>query len=171
MGEEPSWSPTSSSFSSSGGLSIFLSLASDSFQAAAALVSGTWCLLSEVRVQLVDWPVADLDVGVGYGQVMATTCVLTYYCTLIGLSLYYLGSSLYPTLPWTDCDPQVVWEPLLNPKEGYVNIKINQMKNNDQVVIPDRICLPSKPVLVAKNLTRCCVLLLSWSQRWKRQFE
>ena len=50
---------------------------------------------------------ADLDVGVGYGQVMATTCVLTYYCTLIGLSIFYLGSSLYPTLPWTDCDEQV----------------------------------------------------------------
>ena len=45
--------------------------------------------------------------GVGYGQVMATTCVLTYYCTLIGLSIFYLGSSLYPTLPWTDCDEQV----------------------------------------------------------------
>ena len=38
---------------------------------------------------------------------MATTCVLTYYCTLIGLSLFYLGSSLYPTLPWTDCDDNV----------------------------------------------------------------
>ena len=45
--------------------------------------------------------------GVGYGQVMATTCVLTYYCTLIGLSLFYLGSSLCPTLPWTDCDDNV----------------------------------------------------------------
>lgn len=74
------------------------------------------------------WDMVPAFRGVGYGQVMATTCVLTYYCTLIGLSLYYLGSSLYPTLPWTDCDPQVV--------------------------IPDRICLPSKPVLVAKNLTR-----------------
>ena len=50
--------------------------------------------------------------GVGYGQVMATTCVLTYYCTLIGLSLFYLGSSLYPTLPWTDCD-DLVGIPLL----------------------------------------------------------
>jgi len=60
---------------------------------------------------------------------MATTCVLTYYCTLIGLSIFYLGSSLYPTLPWTDCD--------------------------EKVVIPmDKVCLPSKPVLEAKNLTR-----------------
>jgi solute carrier family 6 amino acid transporter-like protein 5/7/9/14 len=75
------------------------------------------------------WDMAPAFRGVGYGQVMATTCVLTYYCTLIGLSIFYLGSSLYPTLPWTDCD--------------------------EKVVIPmNKVCLPSKPVLEAKNLTR-----------------
>jgi solute carrier family 6 amino acid transporter-like protein 5/7/9/14 len=66
---------------------------------------------------------------VGYGQVLATACVLTYYCTLIGLSFYYLGSSLFPTLPWTNC--------------------------SSLLEIPaEKICLPSKPILVALNTTR-----------------
>ena len=100
----PSSSRTSSSSFSSVGLFIFSSSVSASFQAAEVLASGTWFLLSEVRPILETEPFFP---GVGYGQVMATTCVLTYYCTLIGLSLFYLGSSLYPTLPWTDCDDNV----------------------------------------------------------------
>ena len=32
--------------------------------------------------------------------------------------------------------------------------------DNDKVAIPkDKVCLPSKPVLEAKNLTRCCLAL------------
>ena len=91
---------------------------------------------------------------------MATTCVLTYYCTLIGLSLFYLGSSLYPTLPWTDCDDHVVI-PLLVYDDLCLIIMIMIMyDDNDQVAIPkDKVCLPSKPVLEAKNLTRCCLVL------------
>ena len=70
----------------------------------------------------------------GYGQVLATGCVLTYYCTLIGLSIFYLGSSLYPTLPWTNCSS------LLQIPE-------------------DKLCLPSKPILLAMNKTRADYVL------------
>ena len=70
----------------------------------------------------------------GYGQVLATGCVLTYYCTLIGLSIFYLGSSLYPTLPWTNCSSL-----LQIPK--------------------DKLCLPSKPILLALNKTRADYVL------------
>ena len=36
----------------------------------------------------------------------------------------------------------------------------NDNDDNDQVAIPkDKVCLPSKPVLEAKNLTRCCLAL------------
>ena len=100
--------------------------------------------------------------GVGYGQVMATTCVLTYYCTLIGLSLFYLASSLYPTLPWTDCD-DLVGIPLfsLMMMTMMMTMMIAMVMTvkimlTNQVAIPkDKVCLPSKPVLEAKNLTRC----------------
>ena len=41
--------------------------------------------------------------GVGYGQILGTACVTTYYCSLIALSIYYLVVSCYPVLPWTVC--------------------------------------------------------------------
>ena len=60
---------------------------------------------------------------------VATSCVLTYYCTLIGLSIYYLGASLYPTLPWTNCTATID-------------------------IPADKVCLPSKPILELMNKTR-----------------
>merc|ERR1719319_742066 len=43
--------------------------------------------------------------GVGFGQALATSCVVTYYCLLIALAIYYLVASFSTTLPWTMCDP------------------------------------------------------------------
>ena len=45
--------------------------------------------------------------GVGYGQILGTACVTTYYCSLIALSIYYLVVSCYPVLPWTVCHEQL----------------------------------------------------------------
>ena len=53
------------------------------------------------------WDVVPGLRGVGYGQVIGTGCVATYYCSLIGLSIYYLIMSFYPTLPWTLCSPDL----------------------------------------------------------------
>ncbi|XP_037821703.1 sodium-dependent nutrient amino acid transporter 1 [Lucilia sericata] len=41
--------------------------------------------------------------GVGYGQVLATGVVTTYYATLMALTLRYFVDSFYPTLPWSFC--------------------------------------------------------------------
>ncbi|ALC40460.1 CG1698 [Drosophila busckii] len=41
--------------------------------------------------------------GIGYGQVLATGIVTTYYATLMALTLRYLVESFYPTLPWSYC--------------------------------------------------------------------
>jgi len=75
------------------------------------------------------WDLAPAFRGVGYGQVVATSCVLTYYCSLIGLSIFYLGASLYPTLPWTNCTAAIE-------------------------IPADKVCLPSKPILELMNKTR-----------------
>jgi len=53
------------------------------------------------------WDVVPGFRGVGYGQVIGTGCVTTYYCSLIGLSIYYLIMSFYPILPWTLCSPDL----------------------------------------------------------------
>ncbi|XP_017066666.1 sodium-dependent nutrient amino acid transporter 1 [Drosophila eugracilis] len=41
--------------------------------------------------------------GIGYGQVLATGIVTTYYATLMALTLRYFVDSFYPTLPWSYC--------------------------------------------------------------------
>ncbi|XP_060654099.1 sodium-dependent nutrient amino acid transporter 1 [Drosophila nasuta] len=41
--------------------------------------------------------------GIGYGQVLATGIVTTYYATLMAITLRYFVESFYPTLPWSYC--------------------------------------------------------------------
>ncbi|CAH0564756.1 unnamed protein product [Brassicogethes aeneus] len=43
--------------------------------------------------------------GVGYGQLIGTICVATYYCSLMGISLFYLVNSFTSDLPWSECNP------------------------------------------------------------------
>jgi solute carrier family 6 amino acid transporter-like protein 5/7/9/14 len=45
-----------------------------------------------------------LRTGVGYGQALATWFVVTYYCVLIAITLFYFFSSFQTILPWTVCD-------------------------------------------------------------------
>lgn len=43
--------------------------------------------------------------GVGYGGALATWFVVTYYCCLMALTVFYFFSSFQTVLPWTVCDP------------------------------------------------------------------
>lgn len=43
-------------------------------------------------------------VGIGYGQLIGTFSVATYYCSLMGLTLFYLVNSFTANLPWSKCD-------------------------------------------------------------------
>ena len=45
--------------------------------------------------------------GVGYGQAIATSAVVSYYTCLIAMSVFYLFASCQSTLPWTVCDASV----------------------------------------------------------------
>ncbi|XP_034477988.1 sodium-dependent nutrient amino acid transporter 1 [Drosophila innubila] len=47
--------------------------------------------------------------GIGYGQVLATGIVTTYYATLMAITLRYLVESFFPTLPWSYCREE--WGP------------------------------------------------------------
>lgn len=42
-------------------------------------------------------------VGIGIGQQIGTTCVVSYYCSLIALTLYYMFKSFATELPWARC--------------------------------------------------------------------
>lgn len=41
--------------------------------------------------------------GVSVGQQIGTTCVVTYYTSLIALTLYYMFHSFTAELPWSKC--------------------------------------------------------------------
>ena len=41
--------------------------------------------------------------GVGYAELMASTCGCSYYCAIMGITLFYLIQSFQSTLPWTVC--------------------------------------------------------------------
>ncbi|XP_020712549.1 sodium-dependent nutrient amino acid transporter 1 isoform X2 [Ceratitis capitata] len=52
------------------------------------------------------WSVCPSFLGVGYGQALATICIITYYSSLLALTLYYLAVSCQSVLPWTHCRPE-----------------------------------------------------------------
>ncbi|KAL7743728.1 hypothetical protein ACLKA6_016789 [Drosophila palustris] len=49
------------------------------------------------------WSVCPSFLGVGYGQAFATLCIITYYSSLLALTLYYLFVSFQAELPWSFC--------------------------------------------------------------------
>lgn len=43
--------------------------------------------------------------GIGYAAAFATWCVVTYYCCLMALTVFYFFASFQSVLPWSICDP------------------------------------------------------------------
>ena len=41
--------------------------------------------------------------GIGIGQLLSTICIITYYTSLIALTLYYMFASFSSELPWARC--------------------------------------------------------------------
>jgi len=64
---------------------------------------GQFCSGGSVKV----WRLSPAFRGVGYGQLLASASVVSYYCSLIGLSVFYLVASCQTTLPWTLCHHQL----------------------------------------------------------------
>ncbi|XP_073829599.1 sodium-dependent nutrient amino acid transporter 1-like [Musca autumnalis] len=64
------------------------------------------------------WSICPSFLGVGYGLAFGTICIITYYSSLIALTLYYMVVSFQAVLPWTYCRED--WEYCVDsmPKEG-----------------------------------------------------
>lgn len=62
------------------------------------------------------WSVCPAFVGVGMGQAFATICIITYYSSLLALTLYYFFVSFQAVLPWTYCREE--WGPQCVPSNG-----------------------------------------------------
>ncbi|ODM86619.1 Sodium-dependent nutrient amino acid transporter 1, partial [Orchesella cincta] len=50
------------------------------------------------------WKCAPFFKGVGYGSMIATMAVLTYYVSIMALTVYYFVASFQKNLPWANCD-------------------------------------------------------------------
>lgn len=48
-------------------------------------------------------------IGIGYGQMMATMFVTSYYASIVAVVIRYFVASFYPTLPWSHCRDE--WGP------------------------------------------------------------
>jgi len=48
--------------------------------------------------------VVKLFPGVGYGSMIATMAVLTYYVSIMSLTIFYFIQSFQKTLPWSECN-------------------------------------------------------------------
>lgn len=44
--------------------------------------------------------------GVGAGQLVSSICVITYYSSLVALTVYYFFASFSSQLPWSQCQPE-----------------------------------------------------------------
>ncbi|CAD7077283.1 unnamed protein product [Hermetia illucens] len=60
---------------------------------------GQFASRSSVKI----WKACPLLKGVGIGQLFGTVSVISYYSSLIALTLYYFGVSFQAVLPWSTC--------------------------------------------------------------------
>jgi len=67
------------------------------------LTIGQFSSSSSVKV----WNMVPVARGVGYGQMIGTASVVSYYCCLIALAIHFLFSSMQSVLPWTVCQPSL----------------------------------------------------------------
>jgi solute carrier family 6 amino acid transporter-like protein 5/7/9/14 len=64
---------------------------------------GQFSTSNSVRV----WDMVPAVRGVGFGQAIATSSVVSYYTCLIALAVFYLIASFTSVLPWVICDPDI----------------------------------------------------------------
>ncbi|XP_049801444.1 sodium-dependent nutrient amino acid transporter 1-like [Schistocerca nitens] len=53
------------------------------------------------------WNMAPALTGLGFGQFLATALLLTYYCAIMALTVYYFVASFHAELPWAHCYPEL----------------------------------------------------------------
>lgn len=62
---------------------------------------GQFCAFGQVKC----WEMSPFFKGVGFGSTLCSFCVVTYYCSVMALTVFYLFASMQANLPWSVCDP------------------------------------------------------------------
>ncbi|XP_068154516.1 sodium-dependent nutrient amino acid transporter 1 [Drosophila tropicalis] len=74
------------------------------------------------------WSICPSFLGVGYGQAFATICIISYYSSLLALTLYYLFVSFQSVLPWSYCRDE--WTNCVNSRpEDYSSTMLEAARN------------------------------------------
>ncbi|KAK7078485.1 hypothetical protein SK128_001588, partial [Halocaridina rubra] len=132
------------------------------------LVLGQFSSLGSVKV----WKVVPAFKGVGFGQMIGTWSVVTYYCSLMALCVFYFIMSFQKVLPWSYCDPAWADENCVNAtgnvtysnesqssSEQYFNNYVLNLKDNidDGIGVPDwrlALCLLFSWIIVLLTLIK-----------------
>ncbi|CAI9724660.1 sodiumchloride2-likedependent and chloride-dependent glycine transporter 2-like [Octopus vulgaris] len=80
------------------------------------------------------WVVCPLFKGVGTAMVIANSLIAIYYNVIVAWVLYYLYSSMYPTLAWSTCDntwnTHLCYDSISLMKNSRVNSTLDTMLNS-----------------------------------------
>lgn len=68
------------------------------------------------------WALSPAMKGIGYGQLITALCVVSYYCSLMAITLFYLLVSFQSQLPWSVCREE--WGPGCFDSGGSVNLTL-----------------------------------------------
>ncbi|CAG7629273.1 unnamed protein product [Allacma fusca] len=107
------------------------------------------------------WKMVPVLKGVGYGQMIGATCVVSFYVSIMGLTVFFFFASLQSALPWSVCDETWAGECNENKTASitHPNTSLSQLYFGNEVLkqkgsIDDGIGMPEW------RLTLC--LLFSW---------
>ena len=71
--------------------------------------------------------------GVGYGQMIGTASVVSYYVALMALTVFYFVASFSSVLPWTVCDPS--WADMTRCVDPTTNLSaLNHTHGDDNLI-------------------------------------
>ncbi|KAF2901807.1 hypothetical protein ILUMI_04380 [Ignelater luminosus] len=107
--------------------------------------------------------------GVGYSQLVGCGSVATYYCAIMGITLFYLFNSFTSNLPWSECNKE--WEIKENitciassEKGGSMNGSLNALSSSElwftREVLKEKTQIDDGLGTPDWKLTLC--LLLAW---------
>ncbi|CAH1154667.1 unnamed protein product [Phaedon cochleariae] len=69
--------------------------------------------------------------GIGYGQVLGSTCVASYYCILMAITLFYFLNSFTDDFPWATC--QDSWKAYENSRNLTCIDKYSNVTGNNTI--------------------------------------
>ncbi|CAL8123743.1 unnamed protein product [Orchesella dallaii] len=108
------------------------------------------------------WALAPFFKGVGYGAMVGTGCVVSFYVSLMALTCFYFFASFNSVLPWAQCDPVWAGEAACEPNSTYLtenNVSLPQLYFENEV-FPQKANIDDGIGLPEWRLSLC--LLLSW---------